>query len=70
MASIAAFACDLKNHPQDFISDTLIRESATGNVCEKNDSCHHFLIKQFGLESTFRPRGRPRHEAHDDKNGS
>jgi len=28
------------------------------------------MSKQFGLESTCRPRGRPRNEAHDDKNGS
>jgi len=28
------------------------------------------MSRQFGLESTFRPRGRPRHAAHDDKNGS
>jgi len=28
------------------------------------------MSKQFGLESTFRPRGRPRNAAHDDKNCS
>jgi len=32
MASIAAFACDFKNHPQDFIPDALIREAAAGHV--------------------------------------
>jgi len=28
------------------------------------------MSRQFGPESTFRPRGRPRHQAHDDKNDS
>jgi len=32
MAGLAAFACDFKNHPQDFIPDALIREAAAGYV--------------------------------------
>lgn len=32
MASITSIARDFKNHPQDFIPDTLIREAAAGHV--------------------------------------